>query len=249
MTEWVFPADSDLITEFDLSDDQYDETVFKFRPLRETGPLNLLDAYGAFVQRDQRPCQSCVSHAVAVMLESYSLRDGDSDTVFDPIWMHRCVAGLGCGDTFGVKEMMKLLHGRTLPIGEPGPSGCAIQDGVAMPKFARLYQGNAFRDALDLGLAVVCKHLVDKAFETYSGGIYRLTEGRAGLHATAIIGYDDQAQTWLCRNSFGEGWGLEGNFRAAYRSLGIAGRPPGYCVYDPALGVEPWDPLASDTMV
>jgi hypothetical protein len=249
MTEWVFPPKESFIPELDLSEDQYDETIEKFRPVREFGPLNLLDAYGAFVQRDQRPCHSCVAHAIAVMLESYALRQGDGDTTHDPVWMHQCVAGLNCGDTFGVTEMMALLHGRTLPVGEPGPSACEYEDGAPMPKFAQLYKGNAFRDALDLGLAVATSHLVDKGFETYSGGIYKITGGSLGLHAVSIIGYDDEEQTWLCRNSFGEGWGEDGNFRAAYRTLGLAGRPPGYCVYDPALDVEPWDPASSDSMV
>lgn len=45
-------------------------------------------------------------------------------------------------------------------------------------------------------------------FFDYDGGIYEHTEGSLeGGHAVVILGYDDANQCWICRNSWGTGWG------------------------------------------
>jgi len=50
-------------------------------------------------------------------------------------------------------------------------------------------------------------------FYSYSGGIYRHVSGSlAGGHFVVIIGWDDEQNTWICRNSWGDGWGDSGYF-------------------------------------
>jgi hypothetical protein len=54
-------------------------------------------------------------------------------------------------------------------------------------------------------------------FFYYSGGIYEHTwGGLAGYHCIAIVGYDDNQGCWICKNSWGTGWGEDGWFRIAY---------------------------------
>lgn len=54
-------------------------------------------------------------------------------------------------------------------------------------------------------------------FYDYAGGIYTSTYGDyLGLHAVSIVGYDDNNQYWICKNSWGTGWGESGYFRIAY---------------------------------
>jgi C1A family cysteine protease len=54
-------------------------------------------------------------------------------------------------------------------------------------------------------------------FWNYTGGVYRHVTGEAeGGHAISIIGYDDGQSCWICRNSWGTGWGESGFFRIAY---------------------------------
>jgi hypothetical protein len=60
-------------------------------------------------------------------------------------------------------------------------------------------------------------------FETYTGGVYRHVSGPVlGGHAVVVVGYDDNDDggAWICKNSWGEGWGENGYFRIAYGNYG-----------------------------
>lgn len=48
--------------------------------------------------------------------------------------------------------------------------------------------------------------------------------GIVGGHCVVIVGYNDADDTWLCRNSWGTGWGNQGYFRLPYAYLPIAAR-------------------------
>lgn len=59
-------------------------------------------------------------------------------------------------------------------------------------------------------------------FYTYSSGVYHhVTGDSAGGHCVAIIGYDDPGAYWICKNSWGTGWGEAGFFRIGYGECGI----------------------------
>ncbi len=54
-------------------------------------------------------------------------------------------------------------------------------------------------------------------FFYYHGGVYRHKWGQiAGGHAVAMVGYDDNEECWILKNSWGTGWGESGWFRIAY---------------------------------
>jgi C1A family cysteine protease len=44
-------------------------------------------------------------------------------------------------------------------------------------------------------------------------------EDLVGGHCVAAVGYDDWKQAFLCRNSWGESWGLSGYFWLPYTFL------------------------------
>ena len=51
-------------------------------------------------------------------------------------------------------------------------------------------------------------------FFYYEGGVYEYVEGEEeGSHAVAIVGWSDLDSCWICKNSWGRGWGEEGWFR------------------------------------
>ncbi len=51
-------------------------------------------------------------------------------------------------------------------------------------------------------------------FFYYASGIYEHVSGcLEGYHAVAIVGYDDTNKYWICKNSWGSGWGESGWFR------------------------------------
>lgn len=64
--------------------------------------------------------------------------------------------------------------------------------------------------------------LVYSDFFSYRSGVYRhVTGDLQGGHCVAIVGYDDAAGCWICKNSWGAGWGDNGFFRIAYGECGI----------------------------
>jgi len=64
--------------------------------------------------------------------------------------------------------------------------------------------------------------LVYQDFFSYRSGVYRHVSGDlAGGHCVTIIGYDDDQGCWICKNSWGTGWGDQGFFSIAYGECGI----------------------------
>ena len=59
-------------------------------------------------------------------------------------------------------------------------------------------------------------------FFSYTSGVYQHVSGDvAGGHCVAIVGYNDNPGYWICKNSWGSGWGEQGYFRIAYGECGI----------------------------
>lgn len=57
-------------------------------------------------------------------------------------------------------------------------------------------------------------------FYTYSGGVYSHVTGTyQGGHAVELVGYDDSAQCFIVKNSWGTSWGESGFFRIAYNQV------------------------------
>jgi hypothetical protein len=52
-------------------------------------------------------------------------------------------------------------------------------------------------------------------FYSYRNGVYARTSGASyeGGHAVLIVGYDDGDNCWICKNSWGTGWGENGYFK------------------------------------
>jgi C1A family cysteine protease len=64
--------------------------------------------------------------------------------------------------------------------------------------------------------------VVFQDFFSYRTGVYRhVTGAQAGGHCVAIVGYDDSQACWICKNSWGTGWGEQGFFRIAYGECAI----------------------------
>jgi C1A family cysteine protease len=78
---------------------------------------------------------------------------------------------------------------------------------------------------------VVTAFDVYEDFDYYSEGIYEHVSGnRRGGHAVTIVGWDDDPGYWICKNSWGDGWGEKnpysdnnekGYFRIIYNNCDI----------------------------
>ena len=59
-------------------------------------------------------------------------------------------------------------------------------------------------------------------FFSYANGVYHhVTGSDVGLHCVEVIGYSEIEQCWICKNSWGVGWGNGGFFKIAYGEAGI----------------------------
>jgi C1A family cysteine protease len=72
------------------------------------------------------------------------------------------------------------------------------------------------------GAPVVTAFTVCDDFFAYKSGVYHHVCGAiVGGHSVCCVGYDDMAQYWICKNSWGPGWGERGFFRIQYGQNGI----------------------------
>ncbi|MFN7927228.1 MAG: C1 family peptidase [Blastocatellia bacterium] len=71
------------------------------------------------------------------------------------------------------------------------------------------------------GPLVTCLTVYNDFF-AYRSGVYRhVVNTVAGGHCVSCVGYDDAGQYWICKNSWGTGWGEGGFFKIAYGECGI----------------------------
>jgi len=68
-----------------------------------------------------------------------------------------------------------------------------------------------------------CLTVYDDFFSYTSGVYHHVTGNLAGGHCVCFVGYDDTQSCWICKNSWGTGWGDSGFFRIAYGECGIEG--------------------------
>ena len=62
---------------------------------------------------------------------------------------------------------------------------------------------------------------VTPAFQAYAGGVFNEQASGAINHGVTLIGWDDQKQAWLIKNSWGTGWGDNGYMWIGYNSNSI----------------------------
>ena len=74
------------------------------------------------------------------------------------------------------------------------------------------------------GPTSACMTVYDDFF-SYASGVYHHVAGNiVGGHCVCIVGYDDPTGCWICKNSWGTGWGESGFFQIAYGECGIEGQ-------------------------
>lgn len=69
---------------------------------------------------------------------------------------------------------------------------------------------------------LVTSFTVYQDFSSYTSGIYEHVYGDVrGGHAVAIVGYDNEEEYWICKNSWGKDWGEQGYFRIKFGQCGL----------------------------
>lgn len=89
-------------------------------------------------------------------------------------------------------------------------------------KWERLTNAAAMKDWLSTKGPLVACYTVYADFYAYKSGIYKHVSGAAkGGHCVTCVGYNDQQKYWICKNSWGTGFGESGYFKIAYGQCGI----------------------------
>ncbi len=185
--------------------------------------------------RDQNECGSCVAFATIGAIESaMKISSQTPDANLDLSEAHLFFCGCGnccklgwefepalefCENT-GIVDELCFPYQPLNPRCNPCPgwenrvtriSGWEELLGIRKRKY-ELYKDGPLAGGMD----------VYEDFFCYKGGIYKYVTGESrGCHAITIVGYDDGSECWICKNSWGTGWGENGWFKIAYGECGI----------------------------
>lgn len=82
---------------------------------------------------------------------------------------------------------------------------------------------DSIKDAIYTYGPVIAAFDVYTDFPGYTGGIYEKSPGSrySSGHVIVIVGYNDDQDYWICKNSWGADWGENGFFKIAFGECGI----------------------------
>ena len=196
---------------------------------RDVVPFGAFEAKHTSI-KNQGQCGSCYSFGACAAYESWKLVTANTTT--DLSEQHFMMTAKKIGPSGGcsgwyLDTSMNLLKNN----GVANESDCpykAVESACPttatgknkIAAWASTTDINTIKSALQNNGLVYVGFAVYADFMSYSGGIYKYTSGSLkGYHAVAIVGYDDAAQCFRVKNSWGTGWGEKGYFRIGYDQM------------------------------
>ena len=203
--------------------------------LRNVGGGNYVTAI-----RDQASCGSCVAFGTVAAVEStLRVQRGDPNLAVDLseahlFFCHARARGRSCSTGWWPEEALADFQAKGVVDEACYPYNLSNTDcsGLCANANNRLVKINGFSDVSGKpaqikdwistrGPVSACFSVYEDFF-SYRSGIYRHVSGNlAGGHCVAIVGYDDNPGYWICKNSWGPGWGNQGFFSIAYGECAI----------------------------
>jgi hypothetical protein len=201
--------------------------------------------------KDQGACGACVAFGVCATMETqWNILNNDTTIDLDLSEAHLFFCGGSCGCMTGWYPGPALDyagdHGVCREACFPyrdSDMECALCSGWESDAF----RVTSWREVTNVaerkhllashGPLVGCMDVYTD-FQSYTGGIYQYATGdKEGSHCIAIVGYDDNTNCWICKNSWGTGWGESGGlstesgwFRIGYGECGIDTDWPAYVI-------------------
>jgi C1A family cysteine protease len=195
--------------------------------------------------RDQGACGSCVAFGVLGAVETMvKWTGGDASRKVDLSEAHLFFCGCGrcCQTGWWPGEALDYLRDQGVPDEACFPyqardmacrDTCAdwASRAVRVGPWHEILDAAARKQWLSTIGPLVGAMAVYRDFFYYTGGVYRpATNDLAGYHAVAVVGYDEGQSAWICKNSWGLGWGDAGWFRLAYGACRIDTEFPAWAI-------------------
>ncbi|MGE5221073.1 MAG: C1 family peptidase [Omnitrophica WOR_2 bacterium] len=195
---------------------------------------------------NQAYCGSCVSFASAALVDSMALIEKGVPTDVSEADLHFCSShGANCNGWWPNNALDELCNrGVVNEAGSPymssfdAPPQTDPSNGLWLPhchpspdlqtRPIKITQWTTLANVVDrknyLSNNAPCIGIlhVFADFYSYGSGVYHHVTGNdMGLHCVEIIGYSESEGCWICKNSWGAGWGMAGFFKIAYGEAGL----------------------------
>ena len=182
--------------------------------------------------KDQFECSACVSFSILAAIEArlnIACNDPTLDMNLSEAHLFYCGCGNCCAGGWTFEPALDFCKNNGVgldasflytPNNQPCKAG--VPAAVKITSWARVFSVADRKNILATKGPMVGGMKVFQDFYAYTGGVYRHVSGLlTGLHAICIVGYDDAAQCWICKNSWDTTWGDDGFFRIGYGECGI----------------------------
>lgn len=190
---------------------------------------------------DQGELGSCTANALAGALEFLERKDKIPFQDFSRLFIyyneraleHSVNSDSGAMIRDGIKTLVKqgVCSEKAWPYDisrfKVKPKPVCYQEGLEhqITSYHRLSTLDQMRSCLAEGFPFVFGFAVYESFETQEvakTGLVNLPKAKEqclGGHAVLAVGYDDESQRFIVRNSWGTGWGIKGYFTMPYKYL------------------------------
>jgi C1A family cysteine protease len=203
--------------------------------LRDVGGANFITDV-----TDQQSCGSCVAFGTVAAVEGRLRKQRNNPNLAIDLseahlfFVHARARGYNCDTGWWPAEAFEDIKNKGIVDEACYPYNLANRDGSGLCADAaqRLTKISGFTtltgNAAQIKEFIVANGPVSSClviyddFFSYKSGVYKhVTGGEAGGHCVSIIGYNDNPGYWICKNSWGKGWGDKGFFNIAYGECAI----------------------------
>ncbi len=189
--------------------------------------------------KDQSSCGSCVAFGTVATAEiAYRIQRGSPSLAVDfseaqLFYCHAKSEGRNCGNGWWPKNALDAYKSKGVvdeacfpyTAGDRSCGTCsdAANRALKISDYKKLTNTSQMKEWLSTKGALIGCYSVYSDFFAYRSGVYRKTANASysGGHCICVVGYDDVAQCWICKNSWGSSWGDGGYFRIGYGQCGI----------------------------